>query len=204
MGKTQRILRLFKNDFSFFILTLIIIIGLFLFLSPKISSQLFPLKRQAILNDFINSTKQKGSIDPQEYWKFRDFYSPGYFIFSRSGIEETLALQTKEKIGIKYNEKNIDLIFLDFSSPLVNSLDMLTTSAELNEIIDQEQLQAKNIIFMNTNSLIYEENPRIIKIVFLLDNNDMKKANGFFDYGEKDKKLVENKNWLNITTIKNN
>jgi len=30
----------------------------------------------------------------------------------------------------------------------------------------------------------------------------MRIANGYFDYGEKDKLLVENKNWFNVTVIK--
>lgn len=202
MGKIQRILRLVGRDLSFFILILIFIIGLFIFLSPKVSSQLFSFKRQAILNEFISTTKQRSLIDPQEYWKFREFYSPGYFIFSRSGIEKPLISQMKEKIGIKFIENNIDLTFLAFSSPLVNSLDMLTTKENLNEIFDQKQLPNENIIFMNKNSLIFRETQNVIKIIFLLNGRDMKKANGFFDYTGQDAELVKNKNWFNITVVR--
>jgi len=34
-----------------------------------------------------------------------------------------------------------------------------------------------------------------------LPSQKMKKAVGFFDYDEKDKKLVDDKNWINITII---
>jgi len=202
MSKIQKFLRLLGGEFSFFILILITIAGLFIFLSPKISSQIFPFKRQAILNEFIAITKQKGFIDPQEYWKFREFYSPGYFTFSKDGIEKTLISEAREKIGIKYNEENIDLTFSTFSSPLTESLDMLTTQTDLSMIFNQNKLSKENIIFMNKNSLIYEETPKIIKIVFLLSNSDIKKANGFFYYTDQDKKLVGNKNWFDITIIK--
>jgi len=202
MSKTQKFSESIKSDLSFFILILIMIIGLFMILSPKVSSQLFPFKRQAILNEFITDTRQKGSIDPQGYWKFREFYSPGYFTFSKNGLEKTLISQAKEKIGIKYHEENIDLTFSVFSSILIDSLDMLTTQTDLDKVIDQNKLPKENIIFMNKNSLIYKETPKIIKIVFLLSNSEMKRANGFFYYTDQDKELVRNKNWFNITIVK--
>jgi hypothetical protein len=202
MSKTQKISKLINNDLLFVFLISVVIISLFLVLSPKISSQLFSFKRDAVLNEFIRSTKSNGKIDPQAYWKFREFYSPGYFIFSRDGIEKKLISKAKEKIGIKYDEKGIDLTFLTLSSPQVDSLDMLTPQADLYTIIDRSKLPTKDIIFSNKNCLIYNESPKIIKIIFLLNGNDMRKANGFFDYNDKDKKLVENKNWLNITVVR--
>jgi hypothetical protein len=204
MNKTQKFLTYLKSDLPFFTILFFIIISLFVYLSPKTSSQLFLFKRQAVLNQFIDNTKINNKINPQEYWKLREFYSPGYFIFSRNGIEKTKLLQTKEKVGIKLNAKNIDLVFLVFSSPRADSLDMLTKQTNLNSIITGQQLSKENIIFMNKNSLIYEENPKTMKIVFLLSNTEMKKANGFFKYTENDKKITEGENWFNITSLKIN
>jgi hypothetical protein len=202
MGKIQNISKLFKGNFLFFSLIIIIIVILFVSLSPKISSQLFPLKREAILNKFIDSTKQNGKIDPQEYWKFREFYSPGYFIFSKNGIDKVLISKTKEKIGIKYDEKGVSLTFLTFSSPYLDSLDMLTARTSLDMIIDKSKLPTKNIIFSNKNCLIYKESPKIIKMIFLLSIDEMKKANGFFNYGAEDKTIMKNENWLNATVMR--
>ncbi len=201
MNKTQKSLAFIKSDFGFFLILFIVIVLSFSLFSPKISAQLFTLKRQATLNEFINKTKNNG-VDPQEYWKFREFYSPGYFAFSKGGIERNLLKLTKGKIGIKYNEKNIDLIFLVFSSPQVSSLDMLTKQTDLDSIVAGQQLLKENIIFMNKNSLIYKESPKTIKVVFLLSNSEMKKANGFFKYTENDKKITTGENWFNITSIK--
>lgn len=201
MNKTQKFLAFIKSDLGFFLILFVVIVLSFSLLSPKISAQLFTFKRQSTLNEFINNSKANG-INSQEYWKFREFYSPGYFTFSRGGIEKKLLELTRGKIGIKYNEKNIDLTFLVFSSPEVNSLDMLTKQTNLNSIVTGQQLPKENIIYMNKNSLIYKENPKTIKMVFLLSNAEMKKANGFFDYTEKDKKITEGENWFNITSIK--
>lgn len=200
MSKTQKFLVFFKSDTFFFLILPFVIVFCFSLLSPKISAKLFTYKRQATLSEFINSSKTNG-INPQEYWKFREFYSPGHFTYSKEGIGENLLNLTKIKTGIKYNEKNIDLAFLVFSSPHVNSLDMLTKQTSLNSIVTEKQLPKEDIIFMDKNSLIYRENPKTIKIIFLLKNAQMKKANGFFKYTEADKQVTEGENWFNISSI---
>jgi hypothetical protein len=187
---------------SVFAVLTLIIIGLFVVLSPKVSSLLFPIKRQAILNDFISKTKLAGRIDPQSYWQFREFYSPGYFTFSRTGIEKSLLDKAKKEINISYDEKGIDLFPLFFSSRWLNSLDMLTKQKDLNSLISEMQIQNNKIIFMSNNSIIYKDGQNTIKIVFLLSNNDMQTANGFFDYKEKDKIITQNENWFNVTSLR--
>lgn len=179
MKKKQKFLTI--KNWLFFTLPILIIV-LFLLLSPKISSEVFSFKRHTVLNEFINSTKANGRIDPQAYWKFREFYSPGSFIFSKNTIDKP---------------------FLTFSSSLLESTDILTEYSSLNEATKTSVLK-ENIIFKGENSLIYKQDKNIIKIVFLLSNDEMRKANGFFDYNDKDKKITENKKWLNITTVKTN
>lgn len=204
MSKTQKFLKFANSATGFSIILLIFIVILFIVFSPKVSSMLFPFKRQAILTEFIHKTKTEGKINPQEYWQFREFYSPGYFTFSETGVSESIVNNVVKEIGVKYNRKEIDLTDLFFSSPRLNSLDMLTKQSSLNRLIDQKQFQKEKIIFIGSNSLIYQENPRAIKIVFLLSNADMQKANGFFDYQDKDKQLTEGENWFNITSLKIN
>lgn len=200
MNKTQKISARLKSDLFFFIFLFFIILFSFSFLSPKVSSQLYSFKRQVVLNQFISNTKTNNKIDPQEYWKFREFYSPGYFTFSRMGIQSSLFKIAQKMIGIKYDEKEISLTFLNFSSSRLNSLDMLTNKVTLSEIINYNLND--NIIFRNKNSIIYKTDSKTIKIIFLMNNQDMKKANGFFYYDDKDKAITEGKNWFNITSLK--
>jgi hypothetical protein len=187
----------------FFLVLPILIVFLFLMLSPKISAQLFPFKRHAALNEFIDSTKASGQIDSQKYWQFREFYSPGYFTFSRQGIDIKLLKQAETKIKVKFDNKKVNLSFLVFSSPLVSSVDMLTTTSSINEIF-QSKVSKEAILFKDKNSLIYKQDSGTIAIVFLLSNENMRKANGFFDYNDRDKIITEDKNWFNVTAVKTN
>lgn len=202
MSKTQKILKFFKTVPGLFTILLFVIIFSFVIFSPKLSSLVFSLRRETVLKEFINETKIHGRVDPQNYWKLREFYSPGHFIFSRDGIAESILMNTLKEIGIDYNSKNVDLTFLFFSSEKLHSLDMLTKQASLSALINQKQIREKDIIFMNKNSLIYKEKQNLIKIVFLMSNSDMQLANGFFDYKDKDKNLIKGQNWFNITSLR--
>ena len=178
------------------------VVGLFVVLSPKVSSLLLPFKRQVILNDFINKTKMAGVINSTDYWQFREFYSPGYFIYSKNGIEQSVLKSVIKKIGIDYPQKTIDSSFLFFSSPWLNSLDMLTKQVKLDKVIDLRRISKESIIFVGKNCLIYRSDPSTIKIVFLLRSADMQKVSGISDY--QDPQSMKGENWLNITSLKTN
>ena len=143
-------------------------------------------------------------MDPREYWQFREFYSPGSFNFSRTGITESLLKNKQTEINIPYDQNEIDLTFLAFTSPKLLSLDMLTKENDLNKIIDINTLKKTNVLFMNKNSLIYQKSSGRIIIIFLRNESDMKNANGFFDYQDKDKNITAGENWLNITSLTTN
>ncbi len=204
MFKIQKAIKWIKSDFGFLVIVFILVISLFLIFSPKISSELFAFKRQAILNDFLSNTKSSGKIDPQKYWEFREFYSPGSFIFSRTGLPENKISYLDKKLDFAYNKKAIDDYFLYFSTPGLSSLDMLTKKTGLNLLIDSNKVSANQIIFKNENSIIYKKDKQDLVIIFLLSNSEMQKANGFFDYKDKDKTITQGENWFNMTIVKTN
>ena len=200
VDKKQKLQKIVKSQAVFFITLFLIVGGLFVVLSPKISSILFPLKRQAILNDFINKTKTAGVINPRDYWEFREFYSPGYFTYSKAGLAKSLAKNAQKEIGINYDEKTINSTFLFFSSRWLNSLDMLTQKTDLNKIVDSGKIPKKDIIFAGKNCLIYKVDANTIKMAYLLSTNQMQEVSGISDY--EDSKSIGGKNWFNVTSLR--
>jgi hypothetical protein len=167
-------------------------------LSPKISSLLLPVKRQMVLNSFLKEVETKKNLDGYDYWKFREFYSPGYFSFSKTGISEILLKSLTSKLGMVCNSSTVSA-YLVFSSESLNSLDMLTKQTDLKKIINTRIIPKTNIILSAKNVIIYKTDPKVIKIAFLLDGSKMPEVSGFSDYIDKD--LVKGKNWLNITSL---
>lgn len=206
MSETQKKITGFthniKNPYIFPLLLLIIIFLSFIFFTPKVASSLFPQKRQMILQNFIKDTITEGKINPQAYWEFREFYSPGSFEFSRRGLSPTILTTVIKTWNIPLRQPTDIFPFLLFTSPHLQSVDSLTTMAEMEETVDSNKLATTQILFKNENAIIYQTDKETVKIIFLLSGDEMKKANGFFEYNEKDKKLTQGKYWLNTTLIK--
>lgn len=64
-------------------------------------------------------------------------------------------------------------------------------------LISEEQKNA----FSPKEQVRISKDSKIIHIVFAVPASEMKKAIGYFDYNEKDKDLVKDRRWLDITFI---
>lgn len=197
MNKKQSIFLKLNNPVYFLVLLIIVITICFVIFTPRVSALLFSPKREMTFNSFLNKTKQEQKINPQEFWKFREFYSPGYFELKDQGLENSEVQSAINEIGlIKPN----DVIFTSlFRSKHSISLDGLTENETLDKVIDLNSIQ--NIAFQNDHSAIFTNNSGETIMIFLLPISEMKKANGFFEYDGKDKELLENKYWFNITKL---
>lgn len=197
MDKKQRAI---NNPLVFFATALLIILITFLLFSPRVSSYIFPFKRQMVFDSFIKNTKQADSVNPQEFWKFREFYSPGYFEFSEKGIKDMEYQDFLSKTGLTAPE-NIDIYFSIFKSKHLTSIEGLTEESLLVNILGENSKSVQSVIFANDKSIIYKTKDGKTFIIFVLPVSKMRKANGFFEYDGRDKNLLENKNWFNLTQI---
>lgn len=178
---------------SFFLLSI-----LFIFLEPKVSARLFPFVRTSRLNSFLTDTLTSQKINGRTYWEFREFYSPGVFTYNKKGIEETVVKSITQN-DVVVDKQDI-LPFLFFNSPFLRSIDSLTSETTITPFLNPD---IKDSLIRTPNLLIRRNNKEIF-LLFLLPYTEMEITNGFFDYREKDKLLVKDKNWLNITRIKIN
>lgn len=184
-----------ENKKAFFFIVFLVTITLFVFLEPKVSARLFPFIRSSHLNSFLTHTVPSKKIDGRTYWEFREFYSPGVFTYDKKGIEDTI-VKTVFRNDIQSKDQDM-LPFLFFTSPFLQSIDSLTSETSITSFIVSN---AKGNL-INTPVLFMNRNDTEILLVFLLPYAAMERTNGFFDYQEKDKMLVKDKNWLNITRI---
>lgn len=199
MDKKQSITQKISNPFYFLTIALIVITIIFALFTPRISSSLFPFKRAMVFNQFVRQTKQNNLIDPQKFWEFREFYSPGYFEFSDKGVgPDKLATALRE---LEVLPQGIDLYFSVFNSRHLVSVEGLTEKTSLNEVLNKNELDIQSVMFEDSRSIIYKSIKSKTYIVFILPISEMRKANGFFEYDGKDKKLLKDKNWFSITEL---
>lgn len=158
----------------FYIISIAALISLYIFLEPKILPSVFSIRNNNLLNNFIAKTVKEKNIDTQDFWKMREFYCPGVFSFDKT--------------------KNP---FLKYDCKWLKSEEFLTSSQTFNDKIDSKNVK---ILIENNQIQIYQDQ-RSLHINFIVDQSQMEKAVGVFDYRDKDKKLLKDKYWLDKTVI---
>jgi len=188
-----------KNYFSYFIL-FFLTLTLFIFLTPKLSIKILPFLKEKKLKQFETYLKNTAEFNPQIFWQFREFFCPGYFEIDKNGIE--LDKNELKSLDFLDNLKS-NLVFAKYQCNYLKSYEGLTKENKLESFL-KDDFKEKFTIIKEAKNFIYFKDIKNqqIYLIFLLPSQKMKKTVGFFDYAEKDKKLVDDKNWINITIIK--
>lgn len=194
-----------RGKISFFIILILSSIFLFAILTPKLAIRLFPFLKNRKREDFKNYLLTTKKFDPQVFWQFREFYCPGYFTVKKDGLLEI----EKDWLFKKFSSflKNSRLIspwFAKYHCSSLSSLEGLTDNKfTLDDLLANQEIVGGSVILRKENDFIFfqEKKSGDYYIIFLLDGEKMKKAVGFFDYGEKDVELVKNKKWFNVSFI---
>jgi len=179
MSKMTKIKKFrFKN--ILFILSFFGLILTYSLLQQRISG-IFPFIRKHRLNTFLLHIKNKGVISSQEFWQFREFYYPGVIQFNR-------------------NNAILGKPFLIFLSKKIESKEILVHEKTTFDSV-LPNLKAWTINYRNKNEIVASNEKRLL-ILFVKPISEMSQANGFFDYKDKDKKILEGKRWYVYSEIR--
>lgn len=178
----------------FLLLTIIVA----LFLHPGIRPRWDKKYRANLFNNFLEQILHDKKVDAQKFWVFRERFSPGYFELNQAvtDFKQTFTISTLD------DSQTTPLLF--YHSPFLNSVDSISKDASpLLEIKENYQGQ---IIFDEENLFITEiemgkDRLKKYNIYFILPIEEMKKANGLFDYTSDEIQLLEDKFWLNNSEI---
>lgn len=168
---------------------------MFVILQPSVSAFIFPQRRAMMLHNFLNQVERKNGIDPQDFWQFREDYSPGNFSFNEN-VASVAGVLNLQKLTPP------ETVLLQFSSPLIESKDEVIDQKSWLGIWQTVTQNEKKVLFINQTTRIFYDSDDILHIVFVKPISDMEKANGFFDYTESERKLLADQYWLNETSVK--
>ena len=172
---------------------------LFLILEPHTRTTLFPFIAKKSFTSFIENSLQNGAIDTRKFWETREFYAPGSFEIKKDGFK---ANDLPEFIGqiIPFSAHEYFTPFLIFSSSKWQSVEFLTTISPADLAMFKADISNSDIILDTASDFIYKKNGATY-IIFLRPIVTMQETNGFLDYAEYDKKMVENKSWLVVSSV---
>jgi hypothetical protein len=152
------------------------------------------IERQQETMKFL-SKMQQTDFTMREYWQYREFYSPGSFSFDPQAVSLAGALQFNDIPSVKTT-------LLTFTSPNLVSTDSIVEKSSKDYITEAyvPNTQTKTLV-VQPDRVAYSTPDGKIHLIFLRSSDEMVKTLGLFDYGKKEKDILEHKLWLNETTI---
>lgn len=179
------------KNYSFQVWIILIIIFTFVFLHPKMSNRLLGFKSKNLYNSFVSQVIKDGEIDAKAFWKFREFFSQGYFDFNKDYIKVSSILEI-------YNLDKDKNEILYFKSQRLNSTESIVKD---KNFFRKDLFGCEYVIFESDKEIICRRNGGKTIISFIKNIDEMREANGLFDYLETEKELLKDKFWLNYTEI---
>lgn len=163
----------------------------------------FPWHQAQMQAEFIHQVTEQKSVDAQAYWKFREFYSLGNFSFDPKVVTfgETQIIQAlpeERNILLKYDSPRLTSTdFIVKMNPNQNPAEGLTSFIKEYETL----YPISEVTYEDDRTRLYltQSNKHVLLFVKTID--EMRSANGFFDYTGSEKKLLENTVWVNTTVF---
>ncbi len=174
------------------LLVTVAFILIFLFLEPKIAARIIPYESQRLLTQFISSTERQKKINSRDFWRFREFYSPGSYVYNPNGVA-TPPILVKRIASLPFTPS------LSFTSPRLSSVGGHTP---IDSLPKQLQLPAPSQeILLSTSTIFLAKEPdNAYLLLFIKPISEIKKANGFLQHESSADDKTGNF-WLDVTLI---
>ncbi len=139
---------------------------------------------------------QKPNFQMREFWQFREFYSAGNLTFNPDTVSLAGALQFKPI-------STASATLITFHSPLLFSNDSIVANSEVPNFMADlvAKSQPKSILFQLADRVAFVSTDEKLHLLFLRPSSEMKQTLGLFDYGNYENKVLQNRKWLDETTI---
>lgn len=178
---------------TFFIFASILLITIMFSKNPYFKSKKSSTYRQELFNNLILSLKED-SFNPEEYWEFRERYSPGSFLRDEDHTDFFATFKIT-----KVSDKLTPLFY--YESELIRSVDgVISFDAKTAIELTKNKFPGEIISENDKNILIKSVDNQYI-LVFVESTQQMRKVMGTFDYKSDERELLEDKYWYNATYI---
>ncbi len=185
-----------------FLAGLFIILTLgFILLHPKVTMQLLAAQRSSRYTNFASTVEKNNNIDGKKFWEFREFYSPGSFVFRKTGVDRHEVDSVLKEMNVRIYPDSDIFPYQIYYSPRITSIESLVTTATVSAFMKIPSTTYN--CYVKTSSQFMCQSQRNVLIGFIKPLDEMKKTNGFYDYARDDvRQIVKDKMWLDITEIK--
>jgi len=189
---------MFKNFSSklFYIFFVLMIILLSLFRQPDIKAWSSSFYRVKLLDNFTQALLDRKTLDAEEYWHFREVFSPGSFTYNQDAVE----FRGTFRIA---SVKNLTPLFF-YNSKNINSIDGVVHKDEVDNLLKdfKEEYKFGEFLVDEQDLLLIKMTDKNYELLFIEPTSKMQKVNGLFDYKTQEREVIKDFYWYNKTSIK--
>lgn len=174
-------------------ITICILLSIFFYRHPSAHAFISRNHRQAVFEEFKSQLISDNAVSYEEYWKFRERFSPGSFAVNYHRVN---FFQTFRIVSVDGELSNL----LYYTSPHLLSVDSVTSDASaLTDVVTRtcpckSTIETESFVLLELSDTTYV-------LAFIAPISEMQKVNGMFDYLPEERTLLEGNNWLNITEL---
>lgn len=181
---------------------------LVMMIHPRLASQNFSFTRAQALVPFFSEVVTTGKFDPQQWWKLREFYSPGSFTYNPDIIQVNITQQIRPR-----GPFSGPLPLFTYTSNRLASTDYVIPNTVIANS-DQDGSKIKLLqklatcptsgatLYQDSSTILFMSDSNTLHFLFVRPLSDMRQANGLFDYDKQDLFWLRDTSWAEVTTLK--
>jgi hypothetical protein len=193
----------FFKTYAFYFLIFILISALFILFQPSILSSWSTQNQEQRWQVFVQHLQTQKRMDTKAFWEMREFYSPGSFMFNRQGFPHDQQSELFTSLNLPTTLDQESRIVLHYEAPRFISFESLVSTKSAVAFSDAKAtlMSRYPVTVQGDNYVIVKKDKETSIILFLANVNEMERANGFFDYKDKDLQLLKHVLWLDISEV---
>ncbi len=187
------------------IIACLVAVSTFVIAQPRISAAIIPGLREYRIQNFIESIQKKQTIDPWQYWQFRDLLQMGSLSLV-SRYPDVIGSAEIHALVARVHPTHLFKPWIVYQSKKTNAVEGLVASSDGVALSEYISIPEGEILLSSTADLvIFSQETNSYYIVFLRPVATMATVNGYLNFAERDeafKAEAENNQWLTISEIR--
>lgn len=177
----------------FFIFVALLLIVFAVVKLPYFKSKFSHNYRMELFSE-LSSSLENNNFDPEEYWEFRERFSPGTFLRDEQNTDFFATFR------ITHVTDSLTPLFY-YDSRYIRSLDAVVTGSAKDTLDIVKKDFPGEIVFEQSEYILIKASENEYVFAFVKPIETMKQVVGMFDYIPKEMELLQAKQWYNVTYI---
>ncbi len=187
------------------VIACLVAVSTFVLAQPRISAIIIPGLREYRIQNYTESIQKQQTIDPWQYWQFRDLLQMGSLSLA-SRHPDVLRSTEIHTLVSRVHSANSFKPWIVYQSKKTNAVEGLVATSPGVALSEYISIPEGEVLLSSaTDLVIFSQGTNAYSIVFLRPVATMATVNGYLNFAEREeafKAEAANNQWLTISEIR--